>query len=56
MDRNRLAHAMGDATNAALAAPVYNFRRLLAWLAVFLRLWIAAAWERGGLCFLAVAA
>ena len=56
MDRNHLAHATGDATNAVLAAAGYNFRRLLAWLAVFLRLWIAAAWEQGGSCFLALAA
>ncbi len=38
MGRNHLAHAAGD---AALAAAGYNFRRLLAWLAVFLRAWIA---------------
>ena len=42
MGRNHLAHAAGDATNAVLAAAGYNFRRLLAWLAVFLRLWLAA--------------
>jgi IS5 family transposase len=42
MGRNHLAHAAGDATNAVLAAVGYNFRRLLAWLAVFLRLWFAA--------------
>ena len=53
MDRNHLAHATGDATNAVLAAAGYNFRRLLAWLAVFLRLWIAAAWgNSAGSCFL----
>jgi len=38
MGRNHLAHAEGDAANAVLAAAGYNFRRLLAWLAVFLRL------------------
>ena len=42
MGRNHLAHAAGDATNAVLAAAGYNFRRLLAWLAVLLRLWINA--------------
>ncbi len=41
MGRNHLAHAPGDATNAVLAAAGYNFRRLLAWLAIFLRLWLA---------------
>ena len=34
MDRNYLAHSTGDATNAMLAAVGYNFRRLLAWLAL----------------------
>jgi IS5 family transposase len=42
MGRNHLAHAAGDATNAVLAAAGYNFRRLLAWLAILLRLWLAA--------------
>jgi IS5 family transposase len=42
MGRNHLAHAAGDATNAVLAAVGYNCRRLRAWLAVFLRLWLAA--------------
>src|SRR6478672_7583004 len=37
MGRNRLAHASGDAINAVLAAAGYNFRRLLAWLRLFLR-------------------
>jgi IS5 family transposase len=36
MDRNQLAHAEGDAINAVLAAAGYNFRRLLAWLALLL--------------------
>ncbi len=36
MDRNQLAHAAGDAINAVLAAAGYNFRRLLAWLALLL--------------------
>src|SRR5262245_15101125 len=35
MGRNHLAHASGDAINAVLAAG-YNFRRLLAWLKLFL--------------------
>jgi IS5 family transposase len=56
MDRNHLAHATGDAANAILAAAGYNFRRLLAWLAVFLRLWLAAVLNRGGSQVLAVAA
>jgi IS5 family transposase len=42
MGRNHLAHAAGDAANAVLAAAGYNFRRLLAWLATFLRAWMAA--------------
>jgi transposase, IS5 family len=42
MGRNHLAHATGDAGNAILAAVGYNFRRLLAWLALLLTL-IAAA-------------
>jgi hypothetical protein len=36
MGRNHLAHASGDAINAVLAAAGYNFRRLLAWLKLFL--------------------
>jgi transposase, IS5 family len=36
MGRNHLAHAQGDAINAVLAAAGYNFRRLLAWLALLL--------------------
>jgi IS5 family transposase len=42
MGRNRLAHAAGDAANAVLAAAGYNFRRLLAWLPILLRAWLAA--------------
>ena len=38
MGRNFLAHREGDAINAVLAAAGYNFRRLLAWLALLLRL------------------
>ena len=36
MGRNHLAHAQGDAINAVLAAAGYNFRRLIAWLALVL--------------------
>lgn len=36
MGRNYLAHAAGDAINAVLAAAGYNFRRLIAWLKLFL--------------------
>jgi len=43
MSRNHLAHAAGGAAaNAVLAAAGYNFQRLLAWLAIFLRAWFAA--------------
>jgi IS5 family transposase len=42
MDRNYLAHRQGDATNAILAAAGYNFRRLLRWLKLLLRLLIHA--------------
>jgi IS5 family transposase len=42
MDRNFLAHRDGDAINAVLAAAGYNFRRLLAWLGIFLRLLLPA--------------
>jgi IS5 family transposase len=34
MDRCFLAHSAGDAINTVLAAAGYNFRRLLAWLAL----------------------
>ena len=42
MDRNYLKGSEGDAINAVLAAAGYNFRRLLAWLRRFLRVWWAA--------------
>ena len=42
MGRNFLAHAQGDAINAVLAAAGYNFRRLLAWLALFCAIILAA--------------
>jgi IS5 family transposase len=38
MDRNYLAHSSGDAINAVLAAAGYNFRLLLNWLSLLLRL------------------
>jgi IS5 family transposase len=38
MGRNYLAGQQGDAANAVLAAAGYNFRRLLAWL----ELWLSA--------------
>lgn len=41
MGRNHLAHASGDAINAVLAAAGYNFRRLLAWIRILLRLILA---------------
>ena len=42
MDRNYLAGSHGDAANPVLAAAGYNFRRLLAWLAVWLSAVVAA--------------
>lgn len=42
MGRNHLAHTQGDAANAVLAAAGYNFRRLLAWLALLCALLLAA--------------
>ncbi|BDA82685.1 IS5 family transposase [Aureimonas sp. SA4125] len=41
MGRNHLAHTIGDAANAVLAAVGYNFRRILAWLS----LWLAILWS-----------
>jgi len=41
MGRNYLAHAQGDAVNAVLAAAGYNFRLLLTWLRLLLRLLLA---------------
>jgi IS5 family transposase len=40
MDRNYLAHSKGDAINAILAAMGYNFRLLLNWLRLLLRLFL----------------
>jgi transposase, IS5 family len=42
MGRNHLAGTEGDAANAVLAAAGYNFRRLLKWLRLLLRLFLAA--------------
>ncbi len=41
MGRNYLAHEQGDAINAILAAAGYNFRLLLTWLRLLLRLLLA---------------
>ncbi len=41
MGRNYLAHTEGDAINAVLAAAGYNFRLLLTWLRLLLRLLLA---------------
>jgi transposase, IS5 family len=41
MGRNFLAHTQGDAINAVLAAAGYNFRQLLNWLRILLRLMLA---------------
>ena len=38
MGRNFLAHRQGDAINVVLAAAGYNFRRLIQWLRLLLRL------------------
>jgi transposase, IS5 family len=41
MDRNYLAHRDGDLNNAVLAAVGYNFRRLVRWLRILLRVFLA---------------
>lgn len=41
MERNYLAGTQGDAINAILAAARYNFRLLLTWLRLLLRLMLA---------------
>ena len=46
MDRNYLAHSSGDAINAVLAAMGYNFRLLLNWLRLLLRLFLTALLTR----------
>lgn len=43
MSRNYLAHSAGDAVNAILAAAGYNFRLLLNWLRLLLRLFFIMA-------------
>jgi IS5 family transposase len=43
MGRNFLKGSHGDAANVVLAAAGYNFRRLLAWLAMLWRVIIIAA-------------
>ena len=48
MGRNYLAKPAGDAVNAVLAAVGYNFRLLLAWLAVLLRWFLLALLGRTG--------
>jgi transposase, IS5 family len=40
LSRNYLAHQQGDAINAILAAAGYNFRLLLTWLRLLLRLFL----------------
>ena len=42
MGRNFLKGTHGDAANALLAAAGYNFRRLLAWLAILGRIFVMA--------------
>ena len=42
MGRNYLWHRQGDVTNAVLAAAGYNFRRLIRWLRLLLRLFLTA--------------
>ena len=41
MGRNYLAHRKGDLNNAVLAVVGYNFRRLIRWLRILLRLYLA---------------
>jgi IS5 family transposase len=41
MGRNYLAHRQGDFNNAVLAAVGYNFRRLIKWLRILLRVFLA---------------
>jgi len=41
LDRNYLAHRHGDLNNAVLAAVGYNFRRLIKWFRILLRLFLA---------------
>ena len=48
MGRNFLKGTHGDAANAVLAAAGYNFRRLLAWLAILWRVFVMAVLEAAG--------
>jgi IS5 family transposase len=41
MGRNYLAHRQGDFNNSVLAAVGYNFRRLIKWLRILLRVFLA---------------
>ena len=45
MGRNYLAGTEGDAINAILAAAGYNFRLLLTWLRLLLRLWLVMLFD-----------
>jgi len=45
MGRNYLAHRRGDLNNAILAAVGYNFRRLIRWLRILLRLFLAVLFD-----------
>ena len=43
MDRNRLAHAQGDAINPVRAAAGYNFRLILKWIRILcalIKIWM----------------
>ena len=49
MGRNYLAHRNGDLNNAILAAVGYNFRRLIKWLRILLRLTLMALFSKSKL-------
>ena len=49
MGRNYLAHRNGDLNNAILAAAGYNFRRLIKWLRILLRLILIALFPKSKL-------
>src|SRR5439155_1063680 len=49
MGRNYLAHRNGDLNNAILAAVGYNFRRLIKWLRILLRLILMALFSKSKL-------
>ncbi|MFX9672925.1 IS5/IS1182 family transposase, partial [Acinetobacter baumannii] len=44
-----LAHRNGDLNNAILAAAGYNFRRLIKWLRILLRLVLMAIFPKSNL-------